>query len=97
MKIKKLKNMIKNIILLFIIIIIIKTLASYQLAKSELKTYDYIVKQNDTLWSIAGQICKQDETLNIKNVIIDITNINEIENSTIYSGQVIKLPIYNNI
>lgn len=97
MKNEKIKDMITNIVLLFIIIIVIKTLASYQLAKSELKTYDYVVRQNDTLWSIAGNICKNDEALNIKNVIIDITDINEIDNSTIYSGQTIKLPIYNKI
>lgn len=97
MKIEKVKEMIKNIIALFIIIIVFKTLLSYQLAKSDFKTYDYMVKKNDTLWIIASRICDENEELNIKNVIIDITDINNIENSTIYSGQVIKLPIYNNI
>ena len=38
MKIEKVKEMIKNIVLLLIIIFLIKTFASYQLAKSEYKT-----------------------------------------------------------
>ena len=97
MKIEKVKEMIKNIVLLLIIIFLIKTFASYQLAKSEYKTYDYVVTQNDTVWSIACKICNDNEDLNIKNVIIDISNINEIEDSTIYCGQTLKLPIYTKI
>ncbi len=94
MKLKKVKEMLKNVLILLIIIIIFKSFISYQLAKSEYLTYDYLIRNNDTLWTIAQDICSQNNKLNIRNVINDIKYINDIENSTIYSGQIIKLPIY---
>lgn len=94
MKIERVKEMIKNVIILLGIIIVFKSLISYQLAKSEYLTYDYFVRNNDTIWTIAEKICSENNNLNIRNVISDIKNINNIESSTIYSGQTIKLPIY---
>ncbi len=94
MKLEKVKEMLKNVIILFIVLIIFKSFISYQLAKTEYLTYDYLVRNNDTIWTIAQHICSQNNKLNIRNVITDIKYINDIEKSTIYSGQIIKLPIY---
>lgn len=91
---KKIREMIKNILFILVIILIFKALISYELAKTEYKVYEYTVKGNDTLWSIAGQICDKNEELYIRKVIVDIKEINELEDSTIYIGQTIKLPIY---
>lgn len=91
----KVKEMAKNIFLIFIIILLFKTLISYQLAKTEYKTYEYSVKGNDTLWSIATQICDNNDDLYIRKVIIDIKEINELDDSIIYINQILKLPIYN--
>ncbi len=87
------RKMVKNIILIVAVLLLFKAAISYQIAKTDYNTYDYLVVNNDTLWTIAGQIC--DENKNIRNVIIDIKEINNLKDSTIYVGQTIKLPIYN--
>lgn len=90
---ENIKKMIKNVALIVAILLLFKAAISYQIAKTEYSTYDYLVVSNDTLWTIAGEICDEDK--NIRNVIIDIKEINDIKDSTIYVGQTIKLPIYN--
>lgn len=90
---ENIKKMIKNVALIVAILLLFKATISYQIAKTEYSTYDYLVVSNDTLWTIAGEICDEDK--NIRNVIIDIKEINDIKDSTIYVGQTIKLPIYN--
>lgn len=92
---KRLRKMLKNIFFILIVILIFKTLISYQLARTQYETYDYSVKGNDTIWNIAAKICSENEDLYIRKVILDIKEINNLEDSTIYIGQVIKLPIYN--
>ncbi len=91
---KKIKEMIKNTLFILIIILSFKILISYELAKTEYKSYEYIVKGNDTLWTIAGQICDKNDDLYIRKVIVDIKEMNKLEDSIIYIGQTIKLPIY---
>lgn len=91
----RLKEMLKNILFILVIIIIFKALVTYQLAKTEFQTYDYTVTSGDTLWNIAADICEDNNDLYIKNVISDIKSINNLENPIIYVGQTIKLPIYN--
>ena len=81
---KKIKEMIKNTLFILIIILSFKVLISYE----------YIVKGNDTLWTIAGQICDKNDDLYIRKVIVDIKEMNKLEDSIIYIGQTIKLPIY---
>ncbi len=88
---KKLKKILKNILLIVVVLFLFKAAISYQIAKTEYKTYDYFVVNNDTLWTIARKISNDK---NIRNVIIDIKEINDMDNSIIYSGQTIKLPIY---
>ena len=92
--IKRNKVMIENIIFVLILIVIFKIMTSYQLAKTELSTYEYTVSNGDTIWTIASSICKDNKDLNIYNVIADIKDINEIDNSIIYTNQIIELPIY---
>lgn len=91
----RLKEMLKNILFILVVIIIFKTLVTYQLAKTEFITYDYTVNIGETLWNIAADICNNNDDLYIKNVINDIKNINNLESPIIYEGQIIKLPIYN--
>lgn len=91
---KNVKEMVKNILFILAIIFVFKSIISFELAKTEYKSYEYVVKGNDTLWTIAGQICQKHEELYIRKVIVDIKEINQLEESTIYIGQTIKLPIY---
>lgn len=90
---ENIKKMIKNVILIVVVLLLFKAAISYQIAKTDYNTYDYLVVNNDTLWTIAGDICDEDQ--NIRNVIIDIKEINNMKDSTIYVGQTLKLPIYN--
>lgn len=92
---KNLKQMIKNILFILVLIFIFKAFMSYQLAKTEYKTYNYTVNANDTLWNIASNICSKNRDIYIRKVITDIKEINNMSESIIYEGQTIMLPIYN--
>lgn len=92
---KNLKQMIKNILFILVLIFIFKAFMSYQLAKTEYKTYNYTVNANDTLWNIASNICSKNTDIYIRKVITDIKEINNMSESIIYEGQTIMLPIYN--
>lgn len=88
------RKMVRNIVLIVIVLLLFKAAVSYQIAKTEYNTYDYLVVSNDTLWTIASDINNKGDK-HIRNVIIDIKEINDMKDSTIYVGQTIKLPIYN--
>ena len=92
---KRVKELIKDVLFILIIIIIFKTVVTYQLAKTHYETYEYTVNYGETLWNIAADICEDNDELYIKNVINDIRDINDLENPTIYVGQTLKLPIYD--
>lgn len=88
------RKMVRNIVLIVMVLLLFKAAVSYQIAKTEYNTYDYLVVSNDTLWTIASNINNKGDR-HIRNVIIDIKEINDMKDSTIYVGQTIKLPIYN--
>lgn len=91
------KNILRNnIMLLLIIFSCFGILNTFTNAKEEVITSDYFIQENDTLWNIAGAICENnsDKDLNRQNVIIKIKNINSLNESNIYAGQIIQLPVY---
>jgi len=51
---------------------------------------DVVVKPGDTIWKIAKEY--KDDHKDIREVVYIISKINKIDNSMIYSGQVIKIP-----
>lgn len=89
-------NLLQGMVIMFIIISSFGIVTSNAVAKKDVKTEIYIVNQNDTIWSIASNICKnnEDKNLNIQNVIIQIKKVNNFSDSDIYVGQTLKLPIY---
>lgn len=88
------KKVVKNISFLFIAIMIIVLATSNVAAKREFITKNITIDNSDTLWSIASNISSKDNNLNIQNVIYDIKEINGLENSDIYVGQVLQVPVY---
>ena len=72
---------VKNVIKLFLVVVLIGTFLGFSNAKSEIVTKDYTVFEND-------------KDLNIQSVIKTIKDINNLENSNIYEGEVIKIPVY---
>ena len=93
---KKKGNILQGIVIMFIIISCFGIATSSAVAKKDIKTETYIVSENDTIWSIASKICRnnEDKNLNIQNVIIQIKKVNNFSDSDIYVGQALKLPIY---
>lgn len=90
----KRKNIIINVIILLFILYICSIFLNYSLAKNEIKTSEIIVTSDDTIWSLAKQVCSNRSDLNIQNIMIEIKEINNLTSSDIYVGQVINLPIY---
>ncbi len=88
------KKVFKNILFLFVVIVIIVVSTSNVSAKREFVTKDITIDSADTLWSLARNISNKNTDLNIQKVIYDIEEINGLENSDIYVGQVLKLPVY---
>lgn len=88
------KNMILNILILLCVLYICSIFINFNLAKKDIKTSEVIVENDDTIWSLAKQVCSGRNDLNIQNIIIEIKEINNLTSSDIYVGQVISLPIY---
>ena len=56
-----------------------------------LETKNIVVSSNDTLWTIAKNICDKNESCQLYSVIKDIKDLNDIKDSVIYEGQVLKV------
>lgn len=89
-----LKRIISNILLILVALIISGIITTYGFGKEEVKTYDIIVKDRDTLWNIASDISRENN-MEINKVIYDIQDVNGMTNSNIYKGQVLLIPIYD--
>lgn len=88
------KRIISNILLILVVLIIFSIITAYGFGKEEVKTYDIIVKDRDTLWNIASDISRENN-MEIYKVIYDIQDVNGMTNSNIYKGQVLLIPIYD--
>ena len=93
MKIKN-RRRFNLVLFIFALILIFSFCTSFNLGKKQVCTYELEVKSNDTIWNIANNICKNNNNLNIQNVIIEIKDLNELSSSDIYVGQTLNVPIY---
>jgi len=85
-----------SIVIISLIMIIVFSAFSHSFTASAINKTKYIeviVRPGDTIWKIAKD--HTDEYKDIREVVYIISKINEIENSIIYSGQVLKIPEYN--
>ena len=89
----KVKKIIIFILLIIIFIIVFTNNHKYSYSNTE----EIVVQKSNTLWTIASNICMEDEKLNIQKVIADIKEINSMKSCDIYAGQVICIPVYNYI
>jgi nucleoid-associated protein YgaU len=53
-------------------------------------TTEYVVAAGDTLWDVAST--HADQGIDIRNLIADIKDLSGIQSSTIYPGQVLRIP-----
>ncbi len=66
----------------------ILTLNAYS---KDIPQFDYVsVQQGDTLWSIASDYA---DNKDIREVIYEISKINNIHNNSIHPGDIIKIPL----
>lgn len=81
---------------MFIAVLLISTMLFVPLATSkayskDIPQFEYIkVKKGDTLWAIASNYSGNKE---IREVIYEISQINNIHNAQIYPGDIIKIPV----
>lgn len=99
MKIVNKRKFVKSV---SIVIILISALIFFEkniYSKVEV-TYkeDYIYK-GDTLWSIAKNEIENNkyfENKDIRDVVRELKNVNNLSNSNLVEGKKIKIPVYNN-
>ncbi|MDM8533216.1 LysM peptidoglycan-binding domain-containing protein [Clostridiaceae bacterium HSG29] len=60
-------------------------------AMKEVKYLEVIVNSGDTVWDIAKEY--RNEKQDVRELVYIILEVNEIENSMIYEGQIIRIPI----
>lgn len=86
--------------LILIALIFLGSLCIYVGAKHE-SAYEYhdvgiwVVEEGDTLWNIANEHCN--ETHDTRKVIVIIQSLNNDLSATIYPGQVIDVPLFENM
>ena len=89
------KRICINIVVLAIIFILFNAITNVIFGSRNIETTTIYVERNETLWSIAAGICKNStENLNVQNIIIEIKELNNLIESTIYYGQELKIPVY---
>lgn len=77
--------------ILLISILVFASMTTLNAYSKDIPQFDYIsVKEGDTLWSIASNYSDHKE---IREVIYEITDINNLENALIYPGDKIKIPL----
>lgn len=77
--------------ILLISILVFASMATLNAYSKDIPKFDYIdVKEGDTLWSIASGYSDNKE---IREVIYEISKINNIQNASIYPDDIILIPI----
>ena len=77
--------------ILLISILVFESMATLNAYSKDIPQFDYIsVKEGDTLWSIASDYAANKE---IREVIYEISRANNIQDASIYPGDIIKIPL----
>ena len=93
-RIKKYNRLVVNILFILSVLFILSLFTNFNLANKQIKTNEIIVQNEDTIWNLAKNACKDKDNINIQNVVIEIKKINNLTSSDIYVGQVLYIPIY---
>ena len=73
-------------------ILVFAPIATLKAYSKDIPRFDYInVTEGDTLWSIAS--CYTTDDKEIREVIHKVSELNNIHNSLIYPGDIIKIPL----
>ena len=89
------KRVVTNIIVLAIIFLVFNAFTNITFGSRNIQTKTIRVDLGGRRIIKKSDICKAStEELNVQNVIIQIKNINNLTESTIYYGQELNVPIY---
>lgn len=98
MKIINRKKFVRSIVILLIILIFILIIfINKAYSNSDIKYIEEYVVKGETLWSIAEKQVKENKYFynkDIRNVVYDLKQINNMKTSEIHEGMKIKIPIY---
>lgn len=88
---------IRSIALFVLLVFIVTSFINNLTTDKEIYTreYAYTVVPGDTLWDIAKEYNYNDE--DVRKIVYNIQRLNNISDSQIYSGQVLKIPVTLNI
>ena len=79
------------IISTFVVALVLLLASSVMAAGPEPETADYRVRSGDTLWAIAEVVAE--EGADIRGVIAEIRDLNELDSSLIVPGQTLLVPV----
>ena len=97
----KIVNKVKFVRTVSILILLIGALIIFSkntYSKGQVKYKDVFIYSGDTLWDIAIEEItnnKYFQNKDIREVVWELKNINNLEDSDLIEGQNIKIPIYN--
>ena len=80
---------ITMIIFVFITYVLVSLTTTYFVEGKSISNNSIIVKQGDTLWSIAEKI---DSRRDIREIVFDIQQLNKMSNSNLHPGEKIYIP-----
>ena len=98
LKIVNMKKFIRSLVIVMISILFLLFIGlSNTYSKGEVHYKEQYIYQGDTLWSIAQQEAKENkyyENEDIRNIVAEIRNINNIDNANLKVGQKIQIPTF---
>ena len=91
MRIVNRKKFIRSIAILIFLLIGLFNISIANTDKKEAEIIDYTIAPGQTLWSIAKEYTPN--TKDIRETIHEIKDLNNMQDSSIYAGQTIKIKI----
>ena len=91
---RKAKLNLFNLVAVLVIVGIIAMCFSSVTASEYIEVKRVVVSEQDTLWSIASRISENNNEVSIYKVIKDIQTINNLEDNTIYPGDILLVYVY---
>lgn len=98
LKIVNMKKFIRSLIIAMLSIVFLLFVGlSNTYSKGEVRYREQYIYEGDTLWSIAEQELKENkyyENQDIRNIVNEIKNINNIDSGNLKIGQKIQIPTF---
>lgn len=87
------KRVFLNISIVLVLLFTLNLITNKAEGAKHIDTKSVVICPSDTLWDIAKETCKN-QNMKVQNCVIEIKKLNNMEDSHIYVGQEIKIPVY---